>query len=141
MPANVVFVDTWAWLALINRDDAWHSQAIELSRQLHADSRPLVTTEWVLTEFLGAAARAPLREPAVQTVQRVRVTSRPRVIPAAHENWLRGFELFQARPDKAWSLVDCLSFQVCEELFITEVFTKDHHFVQAGFRILLSADA
>lgn len=35
--------------------------------------------------------------------------------------------------DKEWSLVDAASFVVMRRLGITEAFTTDHHFEQAGF--------
>ena len=46
----------------------------------------------------------------------------------------RGLALYRARPDKAWSLIDCISFMVMTERGITEALTGDHHFEQAGFR-------
>src|SRR5438045_1253435 len=104
MPRAAVFVDTWAFLALVNRDDSWHDQAVEVSRRLHAEARLLVTSEWVLTEFLGGAARSPLRAPAVQSIQQAYRSPRLEIVAATHDDWQRGFELYQARPDKSWSL-------------------------------------
>jgi len=42
-----------------------------------------------------------------------------------------------ARPDKEWSLTDCISSVAMNERNITDALTSDHHFEQAGFRILL----
>jgi predicted nucleic acid-binding protein len=42
-----------------------------------------------------------------------------------------------SRPDKDWSLTDCISFVVMENQDITEALTADRHFVQAGFTALL----
>ena len=39
--------------------------------------------------------------------------------------------------DKEWGLVDCTSIIVARDMGITEIFTTDHHFEQAGFTILL----
>jgi len=49
-----------------------------------------------------------------------------------------GWTLYQQRPDKEWGLTDCISFVVMQEQGISEAFTSDHHFTQAGFTILLS---
>ena len=48
-----------------------------------------------------------------------------------------GFNLFEARPDKDWSLTDFISFVVMEREGLTEALTGDHHFEQAGFTALL----
>jgi len=44
---------------------------------------------------------------------------------------------FFQRPDKEWSLTDCISLVVMNERGITDALTNDHHFEQAGFQILL----
>jgi uncharacterized protein len=46
-------------------------------------------------------------------------------------------KLFAGRPDKEWSLTDCVSFVVMEAQGIREALTTDEHFIQAGFRALL----
>lgn len=137
MPADTVFVDTWALLALINRDDARHAEAVALGRRLSDEGRPLLTTAWVFTEFLGAAARAPLRALAVESIRRASNSPRMEVVPAGQEDWRRGFDLYEARTDKSWSLVDCLSILVCQARNITDVFTADRHFEQAGLMPLI----
>jgi hypothetical protein len=45
-----------------------------------------------------------------------------------------GFDLFATRPDKAWSLTDCISSGVMTGRKLSEALTADHHFEQAGFR-------
>jgi predicted nucleic acid-binding protein len=40
--------------------------------------------------------------------------------------------------DKSWGLVDCASFIVMRKRGITEAFTSDIHFEQAGFSRLLT---
>jgi len=52
----------------------------------------------------------------------------------------RGINLYAQRPDKEWSLTDCISFVVMSDRGITEALTGDHHFEQAGFRALLKRD-
>lgn len=49
----------------------------------------------------------------------------------------RSLELYLARGDKHWGLVDCASFIVMIDEGITEALTNDRHFEQAGFRPLL----
>jgi uncharacterized protein len=46
-------------------------------------------------------------------------------------------DLYRDRPDKAWSLTDCISFVVMADKGIRDALTADHHFEQAGFVALL----
>ncbi len=48
-----------------------------------------------------------------------------------------GLAMYKGRPDKAYSLVDCVSFVLMERDSITDALTDDHHFVQAGFVAML----
>jgi predicted nucleic acid-binding protein len=50
---------------------------------------------------------------------------------------LNGLQLYQARPDKAWSLTACISFIVMQEQDLVGAVTSDDHFRQAGFRAVL----
>ncbi len=49
----------------------------------------------------------------------------------------KGIQLFKDRPDKEWSLVDCIGIEVSKEYKIEEIFTADRHFEQAGFTRLM----
>jgi predicted nucleic acid-binding protein len=49
-------------------------------------------------------------------------------------------QLYRARPDKDWSLTDCLSFVVMERRHLTEALTTDSHFEQAGLKVMMLAE-
>ncbi len=46
--------------------------------------------------------------------------------------------LYQQRPDKGYSLTDCLSMVVMRQMKITQVLSHDKHFVQEGFIIIFT---
>lgn len=48
-----------------------------------------------------------------------------------------GLVLYKQRPDKAWSITDCVSFKSMSEYGLTEDLAYDKHFEQAGFIALL----
>ncbi len=50
----------------------------------------------------------------------------------------RGIALYDQRPDKAWSLTDCISFVIMQDHGLRGALTGDHHFEQAGFDTLVS---
>ncbi len=48
---QIVFVDTVAWIALVNLHDSLHLQAKTILAQLRTDGRRFLTSEVVLVEF------------------------------------------------------------------------------------------
>ncbi len=59
------------------------------------------------------------------------------VHPQTHQSFLEGLALYKARPDKAYSLTDCISMALMNHLGISKVLTHDSHFAQEGFSLLL----
>lgn len=55
------------------------------------------------------------------------------IVPGSADLWQRGVALFAARPDRDWSLTDCIFFVVMNERGITDTLKADHHFDHAGF--------
>ena len=49
--------------------------------------------------------------------------------------FLQGWAYFQQHQDKSYSLTDCISFVVMNQLQIRKAFTFDQHFNQAGFQV------
>jgi uncharacterized protein len=57
-----------------------------------------------------------------------------RVIPQSRATFLLGAELFSARPDKGYGLINRISMQTMYREGLTDVLTSDRHFEQEGFR-------
>ena len=108
-----VFADTFYWIAFTNVLDAAHEKTMVFSRA--ANPRLIVTTEEVLTEYLSTV----------------------RVIPQTGLSFLAGLMLYHSRPDKGYSLTDCISMETMRQQGVTEILTHDNHFTQEGFTILL----
>ncbi len=130
-----VFADAYYWFALVNPDDEAHDEACTLSQSL---SEPVVTTPWVLTE-VGDGLHEPANRPTfLRLMAAIAGDSQTTVIPAEQKWFDRGVALFGARLDKKWSLTDCISFAVMQELGLTDALTGDRDFAQAGFRMLMA---
>jgi predicted nucleic acid-binding protein len=52
----------------------------------------------------------------------------------------KGLQLHAQRPDKEWSLTDCISFVILWDRHIAKALTHDHHYEQAGLEALLRRD-
>lgn len=132
---KTVFADTWYFLALVNPNDAGHSRTRAFTQNWNGQ---IVSSSWVLTEFADALAGTPRgRAEFLSTVNDLRADGDFTIVPTDDELWERGRSLYEQRPDKHWSLTDCISFVVMRERGLLEALTADHHFEQAGFVALL----
>ncbi len=128
-----VFADSFYFFAVLNRKDNAHQKAIEFAAQ---HSNPLVTTAWVLTELADGLAATAHRGVFSQLVARIRAEPGNEIIPPNEELMARGMALYDERPDKEWSLTDCISFVAMQDRKISDALTGDRHFEQAGFKAL-----
>lgn len=128
------FADTFYFFALINDRDRAHARATAFSRSF---SGRMVTTTWVLTELADGLCREDSRDSFSTIFDLIESDPDTEIVKSTDELWRDGITLYNARPDKEWSLTDCISFVVMEREALTEVLTGDHHFEQAGFIALL----
>ena len=132
-----VFADTLYWVAITHRKDQWHAAAQKLSRQLAGCH--LVTTDEILIEYLTAFCEAGqfFRRRAAAFVRSLHVDPAVTVLPQTRQSFLAGIALYEARPDKQYSLTDCIAMEAMRQEGLTEVLTHDQHFAQEGFVCLL----
>jgi uncharacterized protein len=128
-----VFADTFYYLAVVNPADIGHAKAVAFAKSATA---PMVTTDWVITELADGLCAVTNRPVFARLLAIIRGGSTT-VLPFDAGLMDRGLALFAERPDKDWSLTDCISFVVMQEQGITDALTGDHHFEQAGFVALL----
>lgn len=129
------FADTSFFVALGNPADSLHELACTWIERLDSG---LLTTEYVLVE-LGNFFRRPGQRTAFLEIEReIRLDHESIILPCDSERLQQGIELFSNRPDKAWSLTDCLSFIAMQHHGITDALTADRHFEQAGYTALLA---
>jgi predicted nucleic acid-binding protein len=95
----------------------------------------MITTQAVQLEVMNAMSPVLLRGLAVQFWQASNSDPDLTVVPLDGDLLRRGADLYERRPDKGWSLTDCISFIVMQDRGITTALTGDHHFEQAGFQI------
>ncbi len=130
-----IFIDTSFIIALINERDQYHNQALSLADQY--DTQLLVVTDSVLLEVANALSRRYKFE-AIQVIEDLLTSEDVEVVRLTPELFDRAFQLYKTRQDKAWGLVDCVSFIIMQDRGISIAFTFDQHFAQAGFQILPS---
>jgi hypothetical protein len=129
------FADSFFFLALLSDQDRSHGRAVRI---IEALSVPIVTTAWVLVEVADAMSGPRTRARCISFFASLEKHSRVFIVEASERHYREGLELYASRPDKDWPLTDCISFVIMQEQGISEALTGDRHFMQAGFRALLS---
>lgn len=130
---NRIFADAHYWVAILNEKDQCHAAAERISRTLRGAT--IVTTEETIAEvlaFFGERGRY-LRGVAAEFVAEILCDPNIVVRPQSHRTFREGFALYRARPDKGYSLTDCISMLAMREESITAILTHDEHFAQEGF--------
>jgi predicted nucleic acid-binding protein len=132
----VIFVDTWAWLALAYKKDPFHAIALAEHRKLVRAGRRYVTTDYVFAELVSALFRAvpfagarAFGEGLLQAFD----AGTYQFVHVSPYQFHRAWQLRVRYHDKPGiSFVDLTSMVVMQDLGITEVFTGDAHFEQVG---------
>jgi len=132
-----IFVDTVALVALGNKRDMLHEQALKVKKHLDLSKQKFITSDAVILEFCNAFSDIGLRPLAIRTIEAINASECWECVHITPPLMGRGFERFRRMQDKEWSLVDCISMIIAEQFGIREIFTADHHFNQAGFVRLL----
>lgn len=133
----MILADTAYFVALFQPRDSLHGRAVAWSRAVR---EPVLVTEAILIETVNALS-APADRPKVPgLVAHVHARAGLRFLPGSPELLDDGLALHGQRPDKSWSLTDCISFVVMQRHGIRLALTHDHHFEQAGFAALLRQD-
>ena len=133
---NRIFVDTSFVLALINERDQYHEQAQQLS--LKFEQSPLVTTVAVLLEIGNALANGFKKE-AKAIISLMRNSNRVEVVELDVGTFEKALDMYETFDDKAWGLVDCISFVAMQERGLIDVLTFDRDFTAAGFNPISSS--
>jgi hypothetical protein len=128
------FGDSYFFIALLFENDDAHAEAQKWVANLPGR---LYTSAWVLTEVGDALAVPGRRERFLPFLQFLLNSPSVTIVPAEQALFDRGVSLYGQRPDKAWSLTDCISFVIMQDHNLRDALTGDRHFEQAGFNVLM----
>lgn len=134
------FVDTWAYLALMNRKDAGHQLALEADAWLEEHGWVLTTSDWILDETLTQLHLLAGANVALGFMDDLDAQIRARtllVCSVSKDRMEAATRLFRKLAPKVprLSLTDCCTFALMDELELRWAFTADRHFFQAGPKV------
>jgi len=130
-----LLVDTGFVIGLLDKDDDFHAAALRWDRQL-AD-RPRILTTAVLLECGDGFAEHDTWRALTTWLDHIARDPRYELVNIDHAMLTRTRAFRDQHPTRAWSFTDCTSFVVMKARGITEAFSTDKHFNEAGFDALL----
>jgi uncharacterized protein len=131
-PVAGVFVDTGYLIALEDADDDNHPAAMAHREGLR-EMPSLTTTSYVVDEVVTFFNVRGQHGKAVELGEALLFSPSVRMVHVGEDLLARGLDLLRARPDKRYSLTDCVSFVLMSEHGISTAFAFDRHFEQEGF--------
>jgi uncharacterized protein len=134
-----VFIDSNAWIAVLNTNDVRHEQAGKLYRELLKDHASFVTTSLILSETQIFLRRRIGYDVAMNFLTSVNESARIKVVFPDLSIERQAKQILRQFSDQDFSLTDAISFIVMKEMGILQAFTYDDHFITAGFELLQSA--
>src|SRR5689334_11878679 len=137
MAAADVFMDTAGFLALWDASDEHHKTAVRLQQDLVRRKRTFVTSEYIVDETVTLLLLRHSHEAASDFLDTIEQSEAVRLEWIGPTRFHTAASFFRRHSDKDWSFTDCVTFALMRELRITDAFTTDHHFRQAGFSPLL----
>lgn len=131
-----VFVDTGAFIALVNEADEYHLAAKDSLQELRASGCLLITSNFVLDEtYTRIRRKAGIRE-AVAFGEKIQASRQMKILTVERALEKKAWEIFKRYSDHDFSYTDCTSFALMRQKKIREAFTFDKDFRIFGCLVL-----
>jgi hypothetical protein len=130
-----LFVDTSAWLALNNKNDQHHDEAVSKITKVRQQKIQLVTSEYVFDESVTIIRYRISHRAAVAFGDALISSNVASIEDITDEERLKAWVLFKKYRDKDLSFTDCTSFALMVKLKLQKAFSFDDHFKQVGFEL------
>jgi uncharacterized protein len=127
------FLDSSAIYALADANDRDHDAVVEI----YVDrTREFLTLDLIVLEAFSLLAKRIHKRAAIDWIAALRTSPRVRIVSASPDLVERGWQHCVRLADKEWDWIDCCSFKLMETHRLRDALSLDHHFEQAGFRLL-----
>ena len=133
---DLIFVDTWGWLALGHRKDSRHQEVKSLYEEFRRKDAKILTTDFVLDELITLLFQREVFEEAIRFMEgifRAAELGQLTIVRITSDRFVSAWRLRKSFQDKPRiSFTDLSSIVVMEEYGIKKVLTEDDHFIQVG---------
>ncbi len=130
----IIFIDTSAFLSILNKGDNNHPMAKRLWKELLYSENVIVSNNYVLVESFALIQRR-LGTEAVRVFQED-------ILPLINVEWVdesmhkSGVSALLTASRRKLSLVDCVGFEIMRRLGIKTAFAFDPDFEEQGYKCI-----
>lgn len=132
-----IFVDTSAWIALVDESDRHHREAkAYYEQQIRQMGVELITSDYIIDETLTLIRYRMgmlFAQRFWNSIEQARSQNILRTIWVGQKTWQEAVALFFRYADQRFSFTDCTSFALLSQEPVDAVFSFDRDFVVAGF--------
>ena len=128
-----IFVDSSAWIALVNSRDAHHKAAASAYPGILKNHKRLTTSNLVIAETFVVLLKGSGHSVAVEFLKRVRASPRIAKVWSSENIEIEAEQVLAKFSDQAFSYTDAVSFVIMKKRDIKKAFGFDRHFAAAGF--------
>ena len=132
-----IFVDTSAWIALADKDDAYHKKAASIYPLILKTYQNLITSNFVIAEAYVLILNELGHKAALKFLEGVRTSPRILKIYSNEETETDAEKILIKYADQDFSYTDAVSFSIMKRQKIKKSFCFDKHFLTAGFENIL----
>ena len=128
---TMVYIDTSAFIAVIDADDIYHKQAVDLWIDLLKTNTKLICSNYVLLETCALLQRRLGMDALLAFLEYMYPVIKIKWV--GHSVHKDGIDTLLAAGRRKLSLVDCVSFAIMRQFGIRKFFSFDKHFSEQGF--------
>ena len=129
-----IFIDTAAFLAVLNANDRFHPSARQIWNEILSSDSTLISSNYVILETTALLQHR-------FGIEALRLFDSD-IMPVIEIAWVdetihkQGMSALLVANRRNLSLVDCTSFEIMRQAGLDAVFTFDPHFGEQGFNMI-----
>jgi predicted nucleic acid-binding protein len=131
-----LFLDSGYIIALELADDQHHEAAASHWEGLTHTPPRIITTSYVFDEIVTYFNSRDLHDKAIDVGNSLLTSPRVNLVHVNESLFALGWQYLRRHSDKRYSLTDCISFVLMNQMDIDHALAFDRHFTQAGFHRL-----
>ncbi len=131
-----VFVDTSAWIAILDNKDVNHSEAVTILKVLLRSNDQLYISNHIISETYTWLRKKTGIEASLKFVQAIKEQAANNKLIVIYSDYTieeEAYYILLKYKDQDFSYADAVSFAIMKSKKIKKSFTYDKHFLTAGF--------